>query len=132
MKTAAVLTALILTAATHASAATTKTLECREPQSFASVVAELDDSGYDPGSGYVDVVTASLGYQYSSVGRMACEGTNHNGVFDTNCVGYYAGIREITELKIRTEGSQIVAYWETSKSYGHKKMRTICTLKSVN
>lgn len=132
MKSIIGLIALILAGPASAHAATTQTLTCSSGPNFdGTVVVDLDNSMYDVGSGYIDAVNARLDYMYSSVGQMVCEGLNHNGNFNSNCVGYYAGSSEITEVKIRTEGRQILALWSTSKGYGNKAMRSVCTLADV-
>jgi len=94
-----------------------------------NIRAVVDDSGYDPGSGYADITTASIGYEYSSVQRMVCEGLIHNSNFDVTCVGLWAGMREPTVMTIKTANGKTTAHWQTEKAYGNKAMTTDCVLK---
>jgi hypothetical protein len=89
----------------------------------------LDDSVYTPGSGYKHPAAASLYFNYSSAQNMTCIGTVKNDSYDVNCVGYYYD-KEITEVKFRSVGDKVLAYWKTSKVYGSRDIVSECAISN--
>lgn len=128
MKKLAFATLALLSLVTRAHAASeTKNLVCDVGHSgHGAVSVQLSSEGWDPASGYMRVVDASLYFNYSGVQDMSCDGIVRRNEFDVDCVGLYAGIRQPTLLKLRSEGHHIVALWRTNKYYGNKAMKSVC------
>jgi hypothetical protein len=129
MKMIQILTAVALCTGLNAYAAK-QTLVCQNGNGIQGrVQIDLDDSGYDAGSGYTEAVNGTIGYEYSSVGRMVCEGLIQNLNFDVTCVGLWAGFREPTVVTLKTTKGMTTAHWQTEKAYGSKAMSTDCVVK---
>jgi hypothetical protein len=112
----------------------TEMLECMN-QPFGggqgTVQVFLDSNTFTPGSGLKAAVSAQINYEFSSTGKMVCDGTVRGDEFDINCVGYYY-VRDVTELKIRVVAGKTVAFWQTSTAYGRRSMQTECVLKALS
>ena len=82
------------------SFAAPKTLNCTSGASYEFFSATLDDSHFDPGSGYFDVIEPKFVDNYLTLPRMTCVG-NQLGSID--CVGFAFGskgyIEEVTLIK---------------------------------
>jgi hypothetical protein len=61
---------------------------------------------------------------------MTCVGRIQFNSYDIKCAGYYWS-DDLTELKIKNIGNDIIAEWTTSIHYGQIKMQTPCILKEV-
>lgn len=120
-----ILFSLILSINTFAEELKPKPIKLQCGEAYSHIIVHLNPEAYT--GNYNHAVGASIMHHYSSAPNMICAGVVNGNQYDINCAGYYWE-KDLTELKIRTEGDTVYALWETSEGYGKQEMKSACTL----
>ena len=84
----------------------TQTMKCASGRAYESFTAKLDDSAYAKGSGYFDVVDASIVDNYASA-SLICSGHTESTV---SCVGFWFGSGDmIVQVTTQVQDGKLTA-----------------------